>query len=107
MYNVVWNVLFWCNYDQSRIVFRFGDEGEYRVFAVKMLAMVLYGMQGTSYIYQGEEIGMINSYFTRIIDYRDVESFNMFVELRNDGRDVDELLVIFVSKFRDNSRTFM
>lgn len=50
---------------------------------------------------------MINSYFTRIIDYRDVESFNMFVELRNDGRDVDELLVIFVSKFRDNSRTFM
>lgn len=107
MYNVVWNVLFWCNYDQLCIVFRFGDEGEYCVFVVKMLAMVLYGMQGMSYIYQGEEIGMINLYFMCIIDYRDVESFNMFVELCNDGRDVNELLVIFVSKFCDNSCMFM
>lgn len=69
--------------------------------------MVLYGMQGMLYIYQGEEIGMINLYFMCIIDYCDVESFNMFVELCNDGCDVDELLVIFVSKFCDNSCMFM
>ncbi|ETJ29721.1 hypothetical protein Q604_UNBC15756G0001, partial [human gut metagenome] len=66
-----WNALFWCNHDQPRIVSRFGDEGEYRVPAAKMLAMVLHGMQGTPYIYQGEEIGMTNPHFTRITDYRD------------------------------------
>lgn len=70
-----------------------------------MLAMVLHGMQGTPYIYQGEEIGMTNPHFTRITDYRDVESLNMFAELRNDGRDADELLAILASKSRDNSRT--
>ncbi len=86
--------MFWCNHDQPRIVSRFGDEGEYRVPAAKMLAMVLHGMQGTPYIYQGEEIGMTNPHFTRITDYRDVESLNMFAELRNDGRDADELLAI-------------
>ncbi len=86
---MAWNALFWCNHDQPRIVSRFGDEGEYRVPAAKMLAMVLHGMQGTPYIYQGEEIGMTNPHFTRITDYRDVESLNMFAELRNDGRDAD------------------
>lgn len=69
--------------------------------------MVLHGMQGTPYIYQGEEIGMTNPHFTRITDYRDVESLNMFAELRNDGRDADELLAILASKSRDNSRTPM
>ncbi|MCZ5798193.1 alpha-amylase family glycosyl hydrolase, partial [Escherichia coli] len=58
MHIVAWNALFWCNHDQPRIVSRFGDDGEYRVPAAKMLAMVLHGMQGTPYIYQGEEIGM-------------------------------------------------
>lgn len=104
---MAWNALFWCNHDQPRIVSRFGDEGEYRVPAAKMLAMVLHGMQGTPYIYQGEEIGMTNPHFTRITDYRDVESLNMFAELRNDGRDADELLAILASKSRDNSRTPM
>ena len=107
MHNVAWNALFWCNHDQPRIISRFGDEGEYRVPAAKMLAMVLHGMQGTPYIYQGEEIGMTNPHFTRITDYRDVESLNMFAELRNDGRDADELLAILASKSRDNSRTPM
>lgn len=80
MYNWVWNVLFWCNYDQLCIVLCFGDEGEYWVMVVKMLVMVLYGMQGMFYIYQGEEIGMINLYFSSISDYCDVESYNMFIE---------------------------
>lgn len=107
MHNQAWNALFWCNHDQPRIVSRFGDEGEYRVPAAKMLAMVLHGMQGTPYIYQGEEIGMTNPHFTRITDYRDVESHNMFAALRAQGRNADELLAILASKSRDNSRTPM
>ncbi|CEB56919.1 TPA: alpha,alpha-phosphotrehalase [Salmonella enterica subsp. enterica serovar Typhi] len=107
MHNIAWNALFWCNHDQPRIVSRFGDEGEYRVPAAKMLAMALHGMQGTPYIYQGEEIGMTNPHFTRITDYRDVESHNMFAALRAAGRDPDELLAILASKSRDNSRTPM
>ena len=81
MHNKAWNALFWCNHDQPRIVSRFGDEGEYRVPAAKMLAMVLHGMQGTPYIYQGEEIGMTNPHFTAIGHYRDVESLNMYAEI--------------------------
>ncbi|MDY1037752.1 alpha,alpha-phosphotrehalase [Lelliottia sp. CFBP8978] len=107
MHNVAWNALFWCNHDQPRIVSRFGDEGEYRTTSAKMLAMVLHGMQGTPYIYQGEEIGMTNPHFNRITDYRDVESHNMFAEQRAIGRDADELLAILASKSRDNSRTPM
>lgn len=107
MHNIAWNALFWCNHDQPRIVSRFGDKDQYREPAAKMLAMVLHGMQGTPYIYQGEEIGMTNPHFTRITDYRDVESLNMFAELRSNGRDADELLAILASKSRDNSRTPM
>ena len=107
MHNKAWNALFWCNHDQPRIVSRFGDEGEYRVPAAKMLGMVLHGMQGTPYIYQGEELGMTNPHFSRITDYRDVESLNMFAELRASGREPDELLAILASKSRDNGRTPM
>lgn len=107
MHNKAWNALFWCNHDQPRIVSRFGDEGEYRVYAAKMLGMVLHGMQGTPYIYQGEELGMTNPHFSRITDYRDVESLNMFAELRASGREPDELLAILASKSRDNGRTPM
>ncbi|MGV1169891.1 alpha,alpha-phosphotrehalase [Enterobacter asburiae] len=107
MHNKAWNALFWCNHDQPRIVSRFGDEGEYRVHAAKMLGMVLHGMQGTPYIYQGEELGMTNPHFSRITDYRDVESLNMFAELRANGREPDELLAILASKSRDNGRTPM
>lgn len=107
MHNVAWNALFWCNHDQPRIVSRFGDEGELRVPAAKMLAMVLHGMQGTPYIYQGEEIGMTNPHFSHITDYRDVESHNMFAGLRAQGREANDLLAILASKSRDNSRTPM
>ncbi|EAM7072594.1 alpha,alpha-phosphotrehalase [Salmonella enterica] len=107
MHNVAWNALFWCNHDQPRIVSRFGDEDEYRIPAAKMLAMALHGMQGTPYIYQGEEIGMTNPHFRQITDYRDVESHNMFAALRAAGRDPAELLAILASKSRDNSRTPM
>ncbi|EFK4582312.1 alpha,alpha-phosphotrehalase [Escherichia coli] len=107
MHNIAWNGLFWCNQNQPRIVSRFGDDGEYRVPAAKMLAMVLHGMQGTPYIYQGEEIGMTNPHFTSITDYRDPESISIYTKLSNNGRDAAELLAILASKSRDNSRTPM
>ncbi|CNH91645.1 trehalose-6-phosphate hydrolase [Yersinia aldovae] len=107
MHNRAWNALFWCNHDQPRIVSRFGDEGVLRLPAAKMLAMVLHGMQGTPYIYQGEELGMTNPNFTSIDQYRDVESLNMFAELSAQGREPDELLAILAAKSRDNSRTPM
>lgn len=69
-----------------------------------MLAMTLHSMQGTPYIYQGEEISMTNPCFTHITDYRDVESHNMFAALRAAGRDPYDLLAILASKSRDNSR---
>ncbi|MFV2626758.1 alpha,alpha-phosphotrehalase, partial [Escherichia coli] len=61
--------------------------------------------QGTPYIFQGEEFGMTNPLFTSITDFRDVESLNMFAELRNDGRVADECLAILASKSRDTRRT--
>ncbi|EKN5055891.1 alpha,alpha-phosphotrehalase [Yersinia enterocolitica] len=107
MHNRAWNALFWCNHDQPRIVSRFGDESALRLPAAKMLAMVLHGMQGTPYIYQGEEIGMTNPNFSSIDQYRDVESLNMFAELSAKGRDADQLLAILATKSRDNGRTPM
>ncbi|MFZ4833880.1 alpha,alpha-phosphotrehalase [Rouxiella sp. Mn2063] len=107
MHGHAWNALFWCNHDQPRIVSRFGDEGPLRVVAAKMLAMVLHGMQGTPYIYQGEEIGMTNPGYQRIEQYRDVESLNMFAELAEAGQDQQQLLAILATKSRDNGRTPM
>lgn len=107
MHGRAWNALFWCNHDQPRIVSRFGDDGRLRVPAAKMLAMVLHGMQGTPYIYQGEEIGMTNPGFSHIGQYRDVESLNMYAELRAEGRSEADLLSVLASKSRDNSRTPM
>ncbi|HDL8712708.1 TPA: alpha,alpha-phosphotrehalase [Yersinia enterocolitica] len=107
MHNRAWNALFWCNHDQPRIVSRFGDESALRLPAAKMLAMVLHGMQGRPYIYQGEEIGMTNPNFSSIDQYRDVESLNMFAELSAKGRDADQLLAILATKSRDNGRTPM
>ena len=107
MHGHAWNALFWCNHDQPRIVTRFGENGKLRVPAAKMLAMVLHGMQGTPYIYQGEELGMTNPGYQHLEQYRDVESLNMFAELKASGRDDAELLEILASKSRDNGRTPM
>lgn len=107
MHGHAWNALFWCNHDQPRAVSRFGDDGALRVPAAKMLAMVLHGMQGTPYIYQGEEIGMTNPGYRYLAQYRDVESLNMFKELLAAGRPEAELLDILSGKSRDNGRTPM
>ncbi|TNI28728.1 alpha,alpha-phosphotrehalase [Aeromonas veronii] len=107
MHGKGWSALFWCNHDQPRIVSRFGDEGEHRVVAAKMLASTLHGLQGTPYIYQGEEIGMTNPGYQRINDYQDVESRNIFAIKQAEGMSEAEILAILGSKSRDNSRTPM
>ena len=107
MHGKAWNALFWCNHDQPRIVSRFGDEGELRVKSAKMLAMLLHGMQGTPYIYQGEELGMTNPNFTHIDAYRDVESLNIYQKLRQEGQTEQAILAILAQKSRDNGRTPM
>lgn len=107
MHGKGWSALFWCNHDQPRIVSRFGDEGEHRVVAAKMLASTLHGLQGTPYIYQGEEIGMTNPGYQRIDDYQDVESRNIFSIKQAEGVSEAEILAILGAKSRDNSRTPM
>ncbi|MGL4602664.1 MAG: alpha,alpha-phosphotrehalase [Iodobacter sp.] len=100
-----WNAIFWCNHDQPRVVSRFGHEGEYRVVSAKMLATTLHGLQGTPYIYQGEEIGMTNPDFNQISDYRDVETLNAYQKLSADGMPHDALMAAIRQKSRDNGRT--
>ncbi|YCA44440.1 alpha,alpha-phosphotrehalase [Bacillus sp. JZ8] len=102
-----WNALFWCNHDQPRVVSRYGNDQEYHKESAKMLATVVHMMKGTPYIYQGEEIGMTNPYFSDIKQYRDVESLNMFKEKKEEGCSEEEILAILKQKSRDNSRTPM
>lgn len=102
-----WNALFWCNHDKPRIVSRFGDEGKYHKESAKMLATTLHMMQGTPYIYQGEEIGMTNPGFRSIDEFRDVESLNAFEMLKRKGKSEQEIIEILNHKSRDNSRTPM
>src|SRR4051794_31643565 len=100
-----WNALFWCNHDQPRAVSRFGDDIHYHKESAKMLATTLHLMQGTPYIYQGEEFGMTNPNFNSIDEYRDIESLNMFRILKNRGLGEQEIMGILKQKSRDNSRT--
>jgi trehalose-6-phosphate hydrolase len=100
-----WNALFWCNHDQPRVVSRFGDDLQYHKESAKMLATTIHMMQGTPYIYQGEEFGMTNPKFGKIEDYRDVESLNIFEIKKNEGLPEQEIIEILKQKSRDNSRT--
>jgi oligo-1,6-glucosidase len=102
-----WNSLYWNNHDQPRIVSRFGDDQEYRVASAKMLATCLHMMQGTPYIYQGEEIGMTNVKFESIEQYQDVETLNMFREKRSLGVPTEDIMNSIYVKGRDNARTPM
>lgn len=102
-----WNALFWCNHDQPRIVSRLGNEEKYWKESAKMLAGAIHLMQGTPYIYQGEELGMTNAHFTSIDQYMDVESRNYFEILRKNGKSEAEALHILAERSRDNARTPM
>ncbi|MBK0040020.1 MULTISPECIES: alpha,alpha-phosphotrehalase [unclassified Leuconostoc] len=105
-----WNSLYWNNHDQPRVVSRFGnDSPKFRELSAKMLAALLHFMQGTPYIYQGEELGMTNAYFDTINQYQDLETINAYQELVVTEKLVTEetMLKYFQSKSRDNARTPM
>lgn len=102
-----WNSLFWDNHDLPRIVSRWGNDKEYRVESGKMLATVLHGMEGTPYIYQGEELGMTNVRFDTIKEYQDIETLNMYKERRERGYNEKDIMESIYAKSRDNARTPM
>ncbi len=102
-----WNSLYWNNHDQPRIVSRLGDDQAYRVKSAKMLATLLHLMQGTPYIYQGEELGMTNVRFSSIEDYKDIETLNMYLEKVEKGIKPEEIMKSIYAKGRDNARTPM
>jgi len=103
MYRNGWNSLFLANHDQPRAVSRFGDIN-YRLESSKMLYTMLYGMQGTPYVYQGEEIGMTGIDF-EINQYRDLETLNIYEILSKKKLSHDEIMKSIHMKSRDNSRT--
>ena len=105
--NEGWNSLFWDNHDLPRIVSRWGNDKKYRVESAKMLAILLHGMKGTPYIYQGEEIGMTNIDFNNIEDFADIEAINAYKERISLGYDEKDVLNSLRAKARDNARTPM
>lgn len=105
LHNKGWNSLFWNNHDLPRIVSRWGNDKEYRVESAKMLATLLHFMQGTPYIYQGEELGMTNVVFDDIKDYRDIETFNMIDQRLKKGISMESILKSIYKIGRDNART--
>ena len=98
-----WGSIFLGNHDFPRIVSRFGNDGQYRAKSAKLLAMLLLSLRGTTYIYQGDEIGMTNVAFENPNDYRDIETLNYFKTLE----DPKEGLVNVHPMGRDNARTPM
>jgi oligo-1,6-glucosidase len=106
--DVGWNSLYWDNHDQPRAVSRFGDDSpEHRENSAKTLATVQHMHRGTPYIYQGEELGMTNTYFTAIEQYRDIESINYHADALSLGMEVETVLHALSVKSRDNARTPM
>jgi oligo-1,6-glucosidase len=106
--DVGWNSLYWDNHDQPRAVSRFGDDSpEHRENSAKTLATVQHMHKGTPYIYQGEELGMTNTYFTAIQQYRDIESINYHADALSLGMEVEVVLHALSVKSRDNARTPM
>lgn len=107
LYGKAWNSLFWDNHDQPRAVSRFGDDRpQYREMSAKMLATCLHMMQGTPYIYQGEELGMTNYPFRNPEEFRDIESINAYREWCREGTVPHEVFWPCITfKSRDNART--
>ncbi len=105
-----WNSLYWCNHDQPRIVSRLGNDStpELREKSAKAIALTIHMMQGTPYVYEGEELAMTNAPFGGLEDFRDIESINAYNELVGSGRmGSEEMLGFLRYKSRDNSRTPM
>ena len=109
LYGKAWNSLYWCNHDQPRVVSRLGNDTDtWWNKSAKMLATCLHFMQGTPYVYQGEEPGMTTYPFSDIRDFRDVESINAYHEYTETLHvDSDKMISYLRNKSRDNARTPM
>jgi len=105
-----WNSLYWNNHDQARAVSRFAtDDPKYRVRAAKMLGATLHMMQGTPYVYEGEELGMTNVHYTKLEQYDDIQTRNAYREFVEIEKIVDKetMLKYIANRSRDNARTPM
>lgn len=110
LHGKAWNSLFWNNHDTPRVVSRFGnDSPQYRELSAKMLATCLHLMQGTPFIYQGEELGMTNAHFQKLSDYRDIETLNAYQDnvVRDNLLEQSDMMARIQANSRDNSRTPM
>ena len=107
LYNKGWNALYFENHDQPRVISRWGNDTTYREECAKAYATVLHGMQGTPYVYQGEELGMTNVPFTSIDQFRDLDSINAYRELVEEQHvfTAEEMMRYLCRKSRDNART--
>lgn len=99
-----WNALFLNNHDQPRALSRFTNDNEYREESAKLLATTLHGLQGTPYVYQGEELGIPDPKWQDMTEFRDVESLNMYKLLQEQGKSAEEAAHIVKVRSRDNSR---
>ncbi|EJF00527.1 glycoside hydrolase family 13 protein [Liquorilactobacillus mali] len=105
-----WNSLYWNNHDRARVVSRFGnDSPKYRVKSAELLATILHMLQGTPYIYQGEELGMTNAHFKHLEDYQDIESLEAYHQIVEHEKlvDHDTMMRYLATESRDNARTPM
>lgn len=106
-----WASLFFDNHDQPRVVSRWGDDSteDRRVASAKALALLLQMHRGTPYIYQGEELGMTNAHFTRLEQYRDLESLNAYRQRVEEARvqSAESMMAGIAARGRDNARTPM
>jgi oligo-1,6-glucosidase len=100
-----WNSQFLNNHDHTRLVTRYGNDGQYRVESAKLFAAMLHTLPGMPYIYQGEEIGMTGARFEKISDYNDIAMINKYHELVGNGKNPAETLLALQPLSRDNSRT--
>jgi len=105
--NKGWNSIFLGNHDFSRIVSRFGNDKDYHFESAKLLVTLLMTMRGTPYIYQGDEIGMVNVAHPSIDFYDDVETLNAWKLAENEGKDMERFLKLVHKQSRDNARTPM
>ncbi len=107
LYKKGWNVIYWHNHDQPRVLSHYGDDQEYHQISAKMLAMALYFMPGSAICYQGEEIGMTNVRYTSINQFRDVEVFTEYQNMLDRGLSETDALAVIKARCRDNARTPM
>ncbi|MGD9761839.1 MAG: alpha-glucosidase [Candidatus Izemoplasmatales bacterium] len=105
--NEGFNLIYWHNHDQPRVVSHYGNTEKYHQESAKMLAITLYFMPGTAIVYQGEEIGMTNVLYKKIEDFRDVEVFTEYKNMTKNGASKEKALQAIIDRSRDNARTPM